>query len=110
MSSPPAAVPPLSESLGPSEPPILLMKLRLAADAADNFPSDISPFSVFASEQEWAFPPGVYLEQKKEWTESIGGTESIGLGDTGTCKLVEVAPYISPSRRGVMAALPVKKA
>ena len=66
------------------------------------------PNSVFSKESEWVFPPGVYLEQKKEWTESIAG--AVGLGDSGTCKLVECAPYIAASRRAAMVVAPVKKA
>jgi len=84
---------------GPPEIPILLFKIRLAYDATDNFPSDISAFSVHAAEEEWVFPPGVYLEQKKEWTEVIAG---VGLeGDQ--CKIVETAPYVAAERRTPVA-------
>ena len=82
-----------SASGGPPEVPILLLKLRLPATGKeDDMPSEISMFSVFASEQEWVFPPGTFLEQKKEHTEVI-----VGCGIEGDqCRVVEIAPYIAP--------------
>ena len=81
---------------GPPEVPILLLKLRLPATGKeDDMPSEISMFSVFASEQEWVFPPGTFLEQKKEHTEVI-----VGCGIEGDqCRVVEIAPYIAAVRR-----------
>ena len=42
----------IAPSAAPPETPILLMKIRLPHDLADNFPTDIAPFSVHEDEQE----------------------------------------------------------
>ena len=74
------------------------MKMRLAHDNADDFPTDIAPFSIHDAEQEWVFPPGTYLEQKKEWTETMAGVlPGDNAGDQA--KIVEIAPYIPAVRR-----------
>ena len=98
---------PSAASSGPPEIPILLLKLRLPSSGKeDDMPSDLSPFSVFALEHEWVFPPGVFLEQKKEHIETI-----VGAGIEGDqCRVVEVAPYIAAVRRAIAAQEKPKKA
>ena len=55
---------------------------------------------------QWVFPPGVYLEQKKEWTEAI-----VGAGIEGDqCKIVECTPYIPAVRRTASAPAAKPKA
>ena len=85
----PIAPPPVEET------PILLLKVRTdlnSADAADDVPTDISAFAVFPADAECVLPPGAYLEQKREWTESIGGMDADG--GEGPAKVVEVVPHM----------------
>ena len=44
---------------------------------------------------QWVFPPGVYLEQKKEWIEMIAGAGIEG----DQARIVDCAPYIPAVRR-----------
>jgi len=102
----PVAVSQAAAPSGPPEEPILLFKLRLGPESGA-FPSDISDFSLTPAEKEWVFPPGVYLEQKKEHTETIDG----GVPGSGSdqCKIVECAPYLPSVRRASVAAAPVRR-
>jgi len=87
------------------EVPLLLMRLRVPAADTESLPTDISFLSVAAADHEWVYPPGVYLEQKKEWTEVI-----VGAGAEGDqTKLIEVTPHRSISRSAIAAPQAVKK-
>ena len=58
------------------------------------------------SSSQWVFPPGTYLEQKKEWIEAV-----VGAGIEGDqCKIVEITPYIAAVRRDAFAAVKAKPA
>uniref|UniRef100_A0A7S2D053 Uncharacterized protein n=1 Tax=Haptolina brevifila TaxID=156173 RepID=A0A7S2D053_9EUKA len=75
------------------ETPMLLLKVRaeFGGDGEDA-PSDISAFSVFPREQEMVFPPGCYLEHKREWLETIDQLKTGGM--EGQAKVVECAPHM----------------
>jgi len=88
-----------------SEVPLLLMRLRVPVTDTESMPTDISFLSVVAADHEWVYPPGVYLEQKKEWTEVI-----VGAGAEGEqTKLIEVTPHVSISRSIIGAPQAGKK-
>jgi len=83
------------------ETPVLLLKVKgdFGGDGED-CPTDISFVSVFPKDCECVFPPGCYLEHKREWSEAIGGLGEGG--GEGQAKVVETAPHMP---RGVLKDL-----
>ena len=71
----------------------LLFLRPLPPRSLTSFPLSCVPVPLL----QWVFPPGVYLEQKKEWTEVIASEYLEG----DQCKIVDCAPYIPAVRRTV---------
>ena len=96
---------PANESPNPGEGgrglelPVLLMRI-VATD--QTVPIDITGFSVSAApggaELEFVYPPGAYIEQRKESPENLGAGED---GEEVACKVAEVAVHVTrPSGMG----------
>lgn len=67
--------------------PTLLLRLVTADDTS---PVDIGFLSPFSSSAESFYPPGLYLEQRKESMDVLSGVD----GDDVHCKVVEIAPHV----------------
>ena len=70
------------------EIPVLLMKLV----ASEVMPVDIGFLATSPDEQEVVYPPGAYLEQRREYNEMLGSSDDAEEGVP--CKCVEVAPHV----------------
>jgi hypothetical protein len=73
----------------PAEPPILLFRLACPSDQV--LPVDISIFAVHPAEHECVYPPGVYLEQRKEEAVELPGPNGAA-DEVYAAKIVEVQP------------------
>ena len=71
------------------ELPVLLFRV---VTTEENLPVDVSSFSVSAGSGEYVYPPGVYIEQRKESPESLGTGDD---GEDVACKVAEVAMHVT---------------
>jgi len=70
-----------------AEPPVLLFRVTVPQD--NLLPVNLDFLSVFPNEAEVVYPPGVYLEQRKESVESLGQDAH---GEYIMGKIVDVQP------------------
>jgi hypothetical protein len=70
-----------------AEPPLLLF--RVAVQTETTLPVDIGFLSVYPEEKECVYPPGVYLEQRKESLETLARDAD---AEMVSAKVAEVAP------------------
>jgi len=70
-----------------AEPPVLLFRVTVPQD--NLLPVNLEFVSVFSNEAEVVYPPGVYLEQRKESVESLGQDAH---GEYIMGKIVDVQP------------------
>ena len=67
----------------------LLLKVRV--DSPAHAGADVRPFSVYADENEFVYPPCTYLEPRSEKEETVEGPD----GKETTIKIIEVLPQIA---------------
>jgi len=56
--------------------PARLFKIIMGNE--ETMPVDLSAFCVHSNENEWFYPPGIYLEHRREVNESVGSDEETG--------------------------------
>jgi len=76
-----------------SDPPVLLYRVVPAL----LMPAELSFLAVFPNDAEWAFPPGVVLEHRNEWKDTLGENEA---GEKVECTTVELFPVLERKEEG----------
>jgi len=76
-----------------SDPPVLLYRVVPAL----LMPAELSFLAVFPNDAEWVFPPGVVLEHRNEWKDTLGENEA---GEKVECTTVELFPVLERKEEG----------
>ena len=77
-----------------SEPPVLLFRINPAQSVP---PANLNFLAVFPEETEWVYPPGVILENRLAWKDTLGENDD---GERVECTIVEVLPCLQRKDEG----------
>ena len=73
------------------ELPVRLIRIATPSDGVQLLPVDLREIAPIASDGDWFYPPGTYLEWKKEALDTIGTADD---GEDLHCKMVEATAIL----------------